>query len=110
MAAHAALPAVARPMPPLGTRPSACALKWDMDVHQGAWLVQAGSRDRQYEGAMRAYGGVAGTVELSLRNVVHRWTRDLLLPNNEDMGAYYYFAYDPILYPQHVNSERKLYI
>jgi polyphenol oxidase len=48
----------------------------------------------------------AGTVELWLHNLVHRWTGDLSQPNHEDMGAYYSSARDPIFYPHHANSDR----
>ncbi|RCV22375.1 hypothetical protein SEVIR_4G225200v4 [Setaria viridis] len=48
----------------------------------------------------------AGTVELWLHNIVHRWTGDLSRPNHEDMGAYYSSARDPIFYPHHANSDR----
>ncbi|CAN6177533.1 unnamed protein product [Urochloa humidicola] len=48
----------------------------------------------------------AGTVELWLHNIVHRWTGDLSCPNHEDMGAFYSSARDPIFYPHHANSDR----
>nr|CAB3470875.1 unnamed protein product [Digitaria exilis] len=58
-----------------------------------------------YRAGDRAMPG-AGTVELALHNVVHRWTGDLSRPNNENMGAYYSSARDPIFYPHHANSDR----
>ncbi|OEL17899.1 Aureusidin synthase [Dichanthelium oligosanthes] len=48
----------------------------------------------------------AGTVELWLHNIVHRWTGDLSRPNHENMGAFYSSARDPIFYPHHTNSDR----
>ncbi|MED6155603.1 hypothetical protein PIB30_006776 [Stylosanthes scabra] len=46
------------------------------------------------------------SIELVPHNTIHSWTGDSTQPNDEDMGAFYAAARDPIFYSHHANVDR----
>lgn len=51
-------------------------------------------------------GAGRGSLELVPHNTVHTWTGDPRRNNDEDMGAFYSAARDPIFYAHHANIDR----
>nr|AAW57419.1 aureusidin synthase-like protein [Oncidium hybrid cultivar] len=73
-------------------------------------MIQNGATSELFMGsAIRAGdhpepGG--GSVEFVPHDTVHTWTGDPRNHNDEDMGAFYSAARDPLFYPHHANIDR----